>query len=278
MKEYMNINMSTSLRLALLILTSALFFSPVSASALTSNGADGLFQPTASMYLDTTQQQTFNFTDIYIPSGVTINISGPSSALPFILLATGNVDIVGGIVIGSGNSLWIETPGSISLSGSLTGYLDSSISLVSSVFNMNGIVNVPGGNFTLNSGGGITPVGDITLNSGAIITPSGNITLNSGAVSTSGGYITLSSGAVSRPSGYITLSSGGSSLSGGYLITNPTDLGIVNLGLTDLGSVSPSVGVLILSPVPEPEVWAMLFLGLFALFFVSRIRNQNEPV
>lgn len=85
---------------------------------LMSTGADGPFQPTASVVLDPTRQ-VFNFTDVFIPMGVTVSFGGLSSTQPVELLATGNIDIAGVLDAGT-NSLLIETPGTIGLTGMLT--------------------------------------------------------------------------------------------------------------------------------------------------------------
>jgi hypothetical protein len=48
------------------------------------------------------------------------------------------------------------------------------------------------------------------------------------------------------------------------------------LGTVNLVSPTLTVGPLVLvTPVPEPGEWAMLLLGLFALFSVSQLRRQN---
>ncbi len=85
---------------------------------LMSTGADGPFQPTASVVLDPTRQ-VFNFTDIFIPMGVTVSFGGLSSSQPVELLATRNIDIAGVLDAGT-NSLLIETPGTTWLAGMLT--------------------------------------------------------------------------------------------------------------------------------------------------------------
>lgn len=145
----MNANVMTTLRNAISALALVILFSPVAANAYTSNGTDGKFEPTVSMVLDSTQQ-IFNFTSIFIPSGVTVSFSGLPSVLPIQLLATENIDIAGTLDAGT-NSLWIETPGSITLSGSLNVSSGSTLSLVSS-----GTVNVPGGSVT--DGGGVLSI------------------------------------------------------------------------------------------------------------------------
>jgi len=185
----MKTNLITSLRFILLALVSVLCFSPVAATAYTSSGADGLFQPTASVVLD---QPIYNFTSIYIPSGVTVSFGQLSSAQPIELLASGNIDIAGTLDMGA-NSLWLETTGVISFSGSLNSSSGGSLNLVAGNVNASGIFNIPSSSITINNGGNI-------------ITGGGNI---------------------------------------------------------------------ILSPVPEPGVWAMLALGLFLIFAASRLRNQK---
>ncbi len=109
-------------------LVMAIFLTPVTANAYTSTGADGAFQPTTSVILNSSQT-VYNFTSIFIPTGVTVSFSGVASQ-PIEFLATGNIDIAGNIDLG-GNSLLIDTGGSLSLpsTGSLIGTAGSSISL-----------------------------------------------------------------------------------------------------------------------------------------------------
>ncbi|HTY98669.1 MAG TPA: PEP-CTERM sorting domain-containing protein, partial [Rhodocyclaceae bacterium] len=87
------------------------------ASAYTSTGADGAFQPTGSVVLDAAAG-VFNFTDIDIPVGVTVTFSDWSSPGPIEFLATGDIHIAGTLDAGS-YGLWIETPGTIFVSGSV---------------------------------------------------------------------------------------------------------------------------------------------------------------
>ena len=150
----MNANVMTTLRNAVSALALVILFSPVAANAYTSNGTDGKFEPTVSMVLDSTQQ-IFNFTSIFIPSGVIISFSGLASAQPIEMLATENIDIAGTLDAGT-NSLWIETPGSITLSGFLNASSGSTLSLVASIINLSGTVNIPGGSVT--DGGGVLSI------------------------------------------------------------------------------------------------------------------------
>lgn len=184
----MKTNLITALRFILLALASVIFSTPVAATAYTSSGADGLFQPTVSMVLT---QPIYNFTSILIPSGVTVSFSQLSSAQPIELLATGDINISGTLDFGA-NSAWIETPGSLSLSGSLNAFSGSSLYLIAGNVNAPGVINMPGSSITINNGGNI-------------ITGGGNV---------------------------------------------------------------------ILSPVSEPRVWAMLALGIFVIFAASQLHNQ----
>jgi hypothetical protein len=105
---------------ALGIVLAALVTQVASANAIynhVSNGSDGAFMPTVSTVLDSSRL-VFNFTDFYIPSGVTVSFSGVAAAQPIELLATGNIDIAGALD-GGANSLLIGTAGNITVSGSL---------------------------------------------------------------------------------------------------------------------------------------------------------------
>ncbi len=229
----MNIDLITFLRSVVTALSLVIFFSPVTAKAYTSSGADGLFQPTTSVVLNSTQS-IFDFTNIFIPSGVTVNFSGLSSAQPIELLATGNIDIAGTLNM-SANSLWIETPGSLSVSGSLNS-LGGTLSLVASNVNLSGSITNAGGSISLTDTGGTLP--------------------GSGLCSgTSAGGVTL-----------LIAGGGGSVISGSC--SGPL------LGAGGGGIITPG-GSIVLSPVPEPDGWVMLSLGLCALFAVSRLRNQK---
>lgn len=196
----MNINFKISLNIVVIMLV--LVFSPITANAYISSGIDGVFQPTASMAVNSSQS-VFDFTNIFIPSSVTVSFAGFTSTQPIELLATGNIDIAGTIDIGK-NSLWIQTPGSISFSGSINGS-GGTLSLVANTMNLSGAVNIQSGNV--------------------------NLATNSEGGTITGGFITLGSGA--------NLPIGGS-------------------------------GIISLSPVPEPGIWTMLFLGLLLLLSVAR--------
>jgi hypothetical protein len=127
-----------------LVLGMALSLSGAAAHAtLMSTGADGSFQPATSVVLDPTRQ-IFNFTDIFIPVGVTVSFGGLSSSQPVELLATGNIDIAGVLDAGT-NSLLIETPGTIGLSGSLL-TLGETLTLVGGAIDISAgsIINIEG--------------------------------------------------------------------------------------------------------------------------------------
>jgi len=157
----------------------AIFLTPVTANAYTSTGADGAFQPTTSVILNSSQT-VYNFTSIFIPTGVTVSFSGVASQ-PIEFLATGNIDIAGNIDLG-GNSLLIDTGGSLSLpsTGSLIGTAGSSISLSAGLGVVPALIGV------LNSNSSSISI----INSGVISTPTSNSVsvsiLNGGNISLSG--------------------------------------------------------------------------------------------
>jgi len=160
----MNTKLVTSLRFVISVLALLIFIPPVTANAYTSSGADGLFQPTASVVLNSSQT-VFNFTSILIPTGVTVSFNSISSQ-PIEFLATGNVDIAGTIDLG-GNSIWIQTPANISLTGSLIGSAGSSLSLYAGLGSVPALAGVP-----------ISNSGSLTIaNGGSLILGGGNITL-----------------------------------------------------------------------------------------------------
>lgn len=244
----MNSNWITALHNAVSALAFAILFSPPTANAYTSNGTDGIFHPADSVILDLTQQ-IFNFTSIFIPNGVTVSFNGLASSQPIQFLGTGDIYIAGMLDAGA-NDLWIETPGSIFVPGTLAAA--GNLSLVAgSTVGLSGVVTTRGGgDITITSRGGIiggdgtiTGVGDIILSGG------GNISITGGGNSAGG-------------SGTITIGGGNITFSGGGDIT-----------ITDESGCSE--GCLIPSAVPEPDVWAMFLIGLCGLFAVSRLRNPN---
>jgi hypothetical protein len=163
----------------------------MNAEAVTiSSGADGIFQPATSVVLDSTQL-ILNFSSIYIPTGVTVSFSDQLSPQTYTFLATGDVDIAGVMDLGI-NSLRIETPESISISGNFLA-TSGSLSLFANSINLSGSLNTPG-----------------------LITPIDSIQPRVGPLPILGG-------------------------------------GVINL-----------------SPVPEPEIWAMLSMGLIFSLFVKR--------
>lgn len=245
----------SSAHIAVLALALAMFFSAAAANAYTSTGADGAFQPPSTLALDPAQQ-VFNFTDIFIPGGVTVSFGGLTSAQPILLLATGNINIAGTFDAGA-NSLWIETPGSISVTGSL---------------------NFTGGELTLVSGGTFELSGGINasrINLALVGVPARAGVLSSrtyskmDTLSTSGGDLTLVSGG-GNVSGIANYTSGGNitlSSAGGTLV--------VSGGITNTGGILSGGGVTLLSPIPETEIWVMLSLGFCALFAATRRRYAN---
>lgn len=159
----MNTKLIITARYILSKMALVILLSPVTASAYTSSGADGIFQPATSVVIDLSQP-VFNFASIYIPSGVTVSFSGLSSPQTVLWLATGNIDIAGTLDLGF-NNLWIETPGNISLSGTLNAS-GGTLTLVADTVNASGIINIPA------SSGNISPLpgGNITIRDpGAII-------------------------------------------------------------------------------------------------------------
>lgn len=152
----MNSNWITALRNTVLALTFAISFSPLAANAYTSDGTDGLFHPVDSVVLDLTQQ-IFNFTSIYIPNGVMVSFNGLASSQPIQFLATGDIYIAG-ILDAGANDLWVETPGSILVPGTLAA-AGASLSLVANTIDLSGAVTTAGGGTTGSGGGDLTITG-----------------------------------------------------------------------------------------------------------------------
>ncbi len=245
----MNSSLITSLRIAMSVL--ALVFS-FTANAYTSSGIDGYFNPTTSVVFDLTQQ-TFNFTNMFIPSGVTVSFSGFTSTQPIEMLAMGNIDIAGTLDLGL-NSLWLETPASISVLGSIILGSGGSLSVVANSVNMNPILPENG------LKGSLSVVANSVNMSGVVLAPSGNILLKA-----DGGIITV---ADSRG---VSICSGCSNLLTSGTITLNNGGGII----VDEGNISSCSG-LSLSAVPEPESYVMMLVGFSLVDFMVRRRKSRH--
>lgn len=158
---------AVSLLTAIFLLACA---SHANAAFIDSTGSDGEFWPTSSTVLDSSKS-IFNFTDIFIPTGVTVSFSGIASDKTIEFLATGNVYIAGVLDAGA-NNLVIDTPDAIFLTGVLKGL---SFASTSNSFNfVGGTIAVGGGlpgSGTINIGGGGVPWDG----GGAIITGGGSL-------------------------------------------------------------------------------------------------------
>ena len=62
-----------------------------------STGADGAFNPTTNTEVQLPPDGIFNFTTVYVPSGITVTFKKNATNTPVHILATGNVTIVGTI-------------------------------------------------------------------------------------------------------------------------------------------------------------------------------------
>lgn len=69
-----------------------------------STGADGDFSPTVNTELQIPESGVFNFTTVNIPTGVTVTFKKNTTNTPVVMLATGNVTIVGSINANGGNA------------------------------------------------------------------------------------------------------------------------------------------------------------------------------
>lgn len=92
-----NLLATTSLAVSLLL--------PLGAKAFESGstGADGAFNPTADTQLTLPPSGIFNFTDVTIPTGVTVTFTKNAANTPVYILASGDITIEGTISINGGN-------------------------------------------------------------------------------------------------------------------------------------------------------------------------------
>lgn len=90
---------------------------PGAAHAQISTGQDGPFHPVSSLTLDM-GKTVYNFTDIDIPSGVTVSFRNLSNNQNIEFLASGSINIAGSLLAGN-HSLGFDTPNSLTISGSL---------------------------------------------------------------------------------------------------------------------------------------------------------------
>lgn len=76
-----------------------------------STGADGTFAPTQNTALVVPPSGIFNFTNVSIPSGVTVTFQKNASNSPVVILATGNVAIAGAIDVSGASAQPMRTGG-----------------------------------------------------------------------------------------------------------------------------------------------------------------------
>jgi hypothetical protein len=76
-----------------------------------STGADGAFNPTVNTVLALPPDGVFNFTDVNIPSGVTVSFQRNATNTPVVILASGNVTIAGTLHVNGGWSTPVGAAG-----------------------------------------------------------------------------------------------------------------------------------------------------------------------
>ena len=197
---------------------------PVSATAALSNESCGPFHPAVSQVLDVPPDGIFNFTSVFIASGVDIRFNPPQSQMPIYFMVTGDIVIKGsldvsGLFQGNGGHLVLSGPQSIQVSGSIlangdpSGGAAGSISLnSSSVILENAHLGLQG--FGTPSGGAISGGGSVVLSG-----QSGSVTLDPGFADLSNSGLTLVSGDLElipapAPAAFLLLFSGIIGLSG----------------------------------------------------------------
>lgn len=147
---------------------------PVTTNALSaelmSDGRDGSMNAQADTVLALTPDNRFDFSNLSLASGVTLSFSGPNPSGVIYLLSQGDVSISGTINAGE-NSLFISTPGSLSVTGNLQAL--PNISLISAgVSNFSGSATLGGVTLSLPSD---TSRINVQPDEVTLIQPSGNI-------------------------------------------------------------------------------------------------------
>ena len=84
---------------------------PVFAFQSGSDGSDGAFAPTADTSLTMNESGIFNFTTVDIPAGVTVTLDKNAGNTPLVILASGDVNILGTLSVDGGDGAALgETP------------------------------------------------------------------------------------------------------------------------------------------------------------------------
>ena len=249
----------------------SIVFTLVNADPFTSSGADSTFDSTPSV--PPKSRQSFDSSILSSISRKTANrIDGYSSIPPANRFSTGNI-YTAFPTNKKANSIWFKSTDNLSFSGSIHDN-GNKLSQFFNGLNMSAYNNFQAGN-AINSGNNILPSNTTyipgTGGGGYILGGSGgNIIFVGGGNSpgTGGGsYILSGSG------GNIIFVGGGSS-SG----TGGGSLKLVGSSSFDLGGGIANSGIsgnFIPAPVPEAGEWAMISMGLFIMFFVSRFRNHK---
>ncbi|MHB8728358.1 MAG: hypothetical protein ACYC9K_04900 [Sulfuricaulis sp.] len=137
-----------------------------------SDGSDGIFQPLQSVNLDLPPQDVFNFTTITIDPSVSVGFIRNGSNATIDFLATGDI-LIDGTLDGGSGPLYLSTPGSITLNGSLIGQ-DLTLSASQIILNSGSTIDANGSSINLVAGssvqnnGGLLAGGVITTSPGLI--------------------------------------------------------------------------------------------------------------
>ena len=124
--SYPEINMRNSIQLTLshVVLAAALAWSGATLGQTLSSGstgADGAFNPAASVTLNLPPDGVFNYTTVNIPAGVTVSFNRNAANTPVTILATGDATIAGTISVNGANGTAASTVAGPRQAGSLGG-------------------------------------------------------------------------------------------------------------------------------------------------------------
>lgn len=230
------------------------------ANAALSSGADGLFRPLSDITLTVPDDGIFNFTEIDIGSGITVNLEGPAASVSW--LATGDIRNHGSI-FAPGWAFTLITPTSFSQGqdGSISA---SHVLIQAPVIQLSGTLTAhgsagsgpAGGTVVLCSGGTSCAIGSNQPEGGERIPIDGSdrdFDVEA-SIAGSAGTISVTTNLGSSPGGGTDLRSGVQITAGPIALSGPVNITVT--GATTTGSG----GYIVMTPVPVPLPGGLLLM------------------